>query len=559
MIAFSAIVKLTCRSVIRSHVFQVLLGILLLTIISLPLTLQGDGTPLAYIQVSLRYCLGAVSFILSISTIWLSCFTMGTDIEKYQIHMIITKPVSRPLIWLAKCAGILLIHTFLLLLSVILVYILILCQFQDQMFLKYTQTPLLVIMGIAGIIILFALFSGGMKMLRSTALPDKKKDAPSLVLWKLSLFSLLVLAVSGSAYFALYRQFNRNTFSEPEKIKIKNEVLVGRRVYMPVLPDMKKLVTEEFKRRIQALPQNKRRIPQTRQQELKREIYKQLLSRLGEVKAGTPHFWKYSGLPKKIKAPISLRYRAYLGKDPSKGQRETIGLWGAAIEVKEQPDKKNEAKSKKQKTRTVFASLTYYPQRIMTGVFHEEYLPPEIISRKGSTVIGFTNFDPKRKTVFFQNADGPKLLIKISGFMGNYIRGVLIIFLKLTFLTALACAVGGMTSPPVAIFTTISYLLAGSFSSYLIGIDQKLMNMGGPSGPTSFLDWLGSTLSNFLILFVIPMQSFDVSEKLSGGELIELSTIGHLFVLNLILRGLPFVLLGIWLYKRREIGLTIKK
>ena len=484
---------------------------------------------------------------------------MGTDIEKYQIHMIITKPVSRPLIWLAKCTGILLIHTFLLLISVVLVYILILSQFQDQMFLKYTQTPLLVIMGIAGIILLFALFSIVPKMLKGPASPDEKETAPPVFLWKLSLFSILVLAVSVSAYFALYRQFNRDSFSKLEKAKINNEVLVGRRVYMPVLPDMKKLVAKEFKRRINALPQNRRRMTKKSQQDLKREIYKQILSQLGEVKAGNPNFWRYQGLPTKINAPIFLRYRAYLGKDPSRGQRETMGIWGAAITINEQPGKKNEVKSTKQTTRTVFASLTYYPQRIMTGVFHEVYLPPEIISRKGTAIIGFTNFDPKHKTIFFQTADGPKLLIKISGFMGNYIRGIFIIFLKLLFLTGLACAIGGITSPPVAIFTIISYLLVGSFSSYLIGIDQKLMNMGGPSGPASFLDWLGNTLSNFLILFVIPMQSFEVSEKLSSGELIELSTIGHIFVLNLILRGLPFVLLGIWLYKRREIGLTIKK
>ena len=559
MIAFSAIVKLTCRSVIRSHVFQVLLGILLLTIISLPLTLQGDGTPLAYIQVSLRYCLGAVSFILSISTIWLSCFAMGTDIEKYQIHMIITKPVSRPLIWLAKCTGILLIHTILLLISVVLVYILILSQFQDQMFLKYTQTPLLVIMGIAGIIILFSLFSAILKMLPHTEIPDKIENPSSLLLWKLSLFSLLVLVVSLSAYFALYSQFNRDTFSEAEKIKIKNEVLVGRRVYMPLLPDMKKLVTNEFKRRMKALPPNRRRMTKQRQQKLKIEIYKQILSRLGEAKPGVPHFWSYEGLPPKVDAPIFLRYRAYLGKDPSRDQRETMGMWAAEMSITDQPRGKSATIPKKQTTRIVYASLTYYPQRIMTGVFHEAYLTPEIISRKGTAVIRFINFDPQRKTIFFQNADGPKLLIKISGFMGNYIRGIFIIFLKLLFLTALACAIGGVTSPPVAIFTIISYLLIGSFSSYLIGLDQKLMNMGGPSGHISFWDWLGSTLSNFLILFVIPMQNFEISEKLSSGELIELSTIGHLFVVNVILRGLPFVLLGIWLYKRREMGLTIKK
>ena len=117
MIALFAIVKLTYHSVIRSHIFQILLAVLVFTIIVLPITIVGDGTALAQIQISLQYCLGAVSFLLSLSTIWLSCFAMSNDVENYQIHMIITKPVSKVTIWFGKFLGILIIHTALLLFS----------------------------------------------------------------------------------------------------------------------------------------------------------------------------------------------------------------------------------------------------------------------------------------------------------------------------------------------------------------------------------------------------------------------------------------------------------
>ena len=57
MTSFSAIVKLTCRSAVRSHVFQFLLFVLLLGVLLVPNTIKGDGTAYGYMQVSLEYCL----------------------------------------------------------------------------------------------------------------------------------------------------------------------------------------------------------------------------------------------------------------------------------------------------------------------------------------------------------------------------------------------------------------------------------------------------------------------------------------------------------------------
>lgn len=99
---FWAIVKLTLRNCVRSHLFQLLLFLLLLCVVLIPSTISGDGTAGGFIRISLLYSLSAVSTILALSSIWLGCFVMAQDIDNYQLHMVVTKPVSRVKIWLAK-------------------------------------------------------------------------------------------------------------------------------------------------------------------------------------------------------------------------------------------------------------------------------------------------------------------------------------------------------------------------------------------------------------------------------------------------------------------------
>ena len=566
MRAFAAITRVTCKSVIRSHIFQFLLLLLLFTVIMLPVTLIGDGTALAKIQISLQYCLGAVSFILSISTIWLSCFAMSSDIENYQIHMLVTKPVSRVTLWAGKAVGILLIHSFLLVFSAVLVYILVLCQFQDEMFLKYIEWPLGIIAALAALTVIGSLGIWGsrffLKTLKINFFKGDDREKNSVMLLKIGLSAFAVLIIVLSTFAALKWQFNKSTFSLLEKVKIKNEVLVGRRVYMPQWPKLSKRIKEEYQKTIQALPAEKRNITAAKQEELRREIHRQLLVRRGEVKAGGSIFWHYKGLKKKqaMHSLLFLRYRTYIGKVSSGNQRETMGLWGARRIIPVQAAAQNKKNSREEKEyKEFFDSLTDYPTNIMGGIFNEILMPPDIISRSGEAVIGFRNFDPQRKTLFFQVQDGPKLLVKITGFMANYSRAIFVIFLKLLFLTLLSCAVGGVVSSSVAIFSVVSYLMFGFFATYLIAVDNRLVEAGGPVIPAPLIDQIGSFLSKALVVFITPMENFEVSSLLAGGELIEFSMIGHLLFFNVLLRGIPFVLVGVWLYRRRELGVVIKK
>ena len=73
------------------------------------------------------------------------------------------------------------------------------------------------------------------------------------------------------------------------------------------------------------------------------------------------------------------------------------------------------------------------------------------------------------------------------------------------------------------------------------------------------MDRVGSVLAKVMISLLIPVQDFFVSGHLATGTLIEFSHLGSLLIFNIILKGLPLCLLGIWLYWRRELALSMKQ
>ncbi|MBR7156266.1 MAG: hypothetical protein IKD22_05480, partial [Lentisphaeria bacterium] len=64
MRAFNAIVGLTLRNAIRSHVFQLLLALLIFAVCVIPTSI-GGGSPQDFIRVSLFYSIGAITLILA--------------------------------------------------------------------------------------------------------------------------------------------------------------------------------------------------------------------------------------------------------------------------------------------------------------------------------------------------------------------------------------------------------------------------------------------------------------------------------------------------------------
>ena len=453
MTAFNAIVKLTLRNAMRSHIFQLLLGLLVLCSVALPMTVSGSGEGArAYIQIALKYSLGTVGFILALSTVWIASLVMTQDVESYQLHMVVAKPVSRIKIFLAKYLSVVLLHAVLLLLAGLTIY---------------------------GVV--------------------------------------------------LYR-FSQNDFPAEEKQRIENEVLVGRRVYFPKPADMEKLTREALAQQLE---------------EMLRQRAEVLFQKFGE--------WNYENLPKDLKTPIYLRYRLYVGKVDTEAQRNTTGWWvGYFVERKQNTGAGVEEQAvpvaEEDYTRT-WRPLSPMPEQNYAGEFHEKVLPASVIDKDGNVSLRYANLDNAKDKVYFQTVDGPKLLIKITGFTGNFIRGLLVILLMLMVYAGISCCAAAAFSMPTSIFTVLSYMFLGSVAPLVMTTSQ----LADPSKYTGY--WIGKVA----MLIVAPLQEFEISQKIAGGELVEFAYIGGLFSEYFLLKALPFILLGMWLFWKRELGLVIRK
>ena len=476
MKAFWAITHLTIRNALRSHVFQLLLGILLIAVIAVPNTINGNGTAQGYIQVALKYSLSSVALLLSLSAVWLGCFSMTHDVEGYQLHQVVTKPVSRITVWMAKWFGVSLVHLILLLLA------------------------------------------------------------------------------AAAVYFTVMWRYGMQEFSPEEKARINHEVLVGRRVFRPDTRELREEIDFATDKLRKTQLESKGEVDAGALQALRRTM----LSQSQELVYRQTKRWDFSGLPADYEGPVYLKFRLYVTKGLSEDdtQRTTYGQW-TWYGIQKEYDRSSNAGEADIYRGFSYTALPQTPEQIMGGIFNERELDSSLISPEGTVRLDFTNLDNvyaagedvEHASQFFQVADGPVLMIPFSSFSANYFRSVLVLMMQILIFAGLGCAAASYFSLPTAIFLVISYLLFGSFGSYMA--ESTFFSGTG--------DYIGYLVSKTLLLVVIPMQNFDVTGLVSDGVLVEYSVIGKLFLNYFVLRGMPFFLIGILCYWKRELGLVIRK
>ena len=480
MTPFFAIVKLTCRSAIRSNVFRFLFFLLIICVILVPNTLKGDGTARGYLQVMLEYSTAFVAVILSASIVWLACKEFCTDMENGQLHMIAVKPISRITVWFGKFTGVFLIHFVLLAVSFVFIYI-------------------------------FLMF-----------------------------------------------QYGRQKFTPEERARIENEVFVGRRVFTPYIGDLNKQVNEEMAKRIESAKKFGTPLPAMNGAERRKQLHSirvQILSQMGEVLPGKTKIWYYTGLPESYDAPVYIGYRIYSGSIGSKNQKIGQGFWFFRYVQKiiDENIKDKNGKPVVKETREI--PLQKPPEQILTSSYQEFSVPGDILIHNGNAWIGFCNLQSKDSEIMhFQVTESPRLLLKETSFLNNYFRAMLGIAMGILALGLIASSFAAFLSMPTAVFLTLSYLVTGLFSSYLI---SSIEANGGDS--LEFLDRMGAILSGIMTSLLIQVQNFFVSGYLATGTLIEYPYLVHLLIFNIILKGLPLCILGIWLYWRRELALAMKQ
>jgi hypothetical protein len=117
-----AIALISLRNAIRSRVVALLLTILLIGIFAIPLTIKSDGTLMGYVQILVRYTLGFSVGVLMLTTVWAGCAAVAVEIQRKQIQLLVTKPVSAAQIWLGKWLGLVMLNTAVLAVCAVTTY-----------------------------------------------------------------------------------------------------------------------------------------------------------------------------------------------------------------------------------------------------------------------------------------------------------------------------------------------------------------------------------------------------------------------------------------------------
>ena len=500
MLPFFAIVRLTCRSAVRSNVFRTLLFLLALSVILIPNTIKGDGTATGFIQLILEYSLGFVGAILSVSVAWVCCSEIASDVESGQVHMIAVKPVHRCVVLLGKFVGVLVIHGVLLLLAAAVVYGFVMYQFMRQDFPAEERQR-----------VENEVLTG--RRLIAPDKPDFAKMAKSEL--EMRRKSARSLEESAAIERRLAGEGEREVLAgiEQELRRRNGEVEAGRVIFWS----------------FSGLPEG---------------VFEPIYVR----------YKLYTGTDSSKNQETT--YGAWLLRAVSRMDR---GEEGAEPEYTDNiiPLPPEEIMTR---TRDEFGVQDTVLRVSGASEDLRRNIPPEVMRNlteplvhEGKFVLGYQNFDREGKKAIFQEVDGPFLMVRETGFLNNYLRAVFVLFLGIAAVALVSSALAAYFTLPTSIFLAASYGLLCVFAVYLKG---TMSDMGND---LSIGDRMAFSLSEGVSFLLIPVRDFFLTTELATGQLIDFALIGQLILYNLVLRGLPLFLAGMLLYSLRELALAVKR
>ncbi len=526
MKAFLAIFKQTIRSAMRSKVFLVLFALILIVVIGLPLTIKGDNTPAGLVQISLTYSLNIAIALISASTLWLGCSLLASDIESYNVHLVLVKPCPRWVLWLGKWLGIVAMHTAILVVSMFVIY------------------------GLTMYRLAAAERSGQfsaeqMEKLRQETLVARRKFYPAPVDLR---------AQVEKTYEERVRNGSLKPGEDAESIRtlkkaIQTELMQGIMKNISVPPGE----THEWNYRGVTVP-----------------------------KGGTPIFLRFRISAGDIaetsqkRLPIDWTFAVFTDKDgkalpaPAPGSYKDAhgqpfhmpgGTWqelatlqpGAAVGpgTFNFPAQVIVNTADGNLARLTFANLSK-PEE------DPEWKRPAEAGKALTEEQQRENNSLKQKyTAIFQVVDGPLLMCRVASFFDNFLRTVLMAVIQIVFLAALGCTVGAIFSTPVAIFVAVSYIVIGMIVP--AAVNAPLRNDDGSYIYSNNLNRAIHYLSRGVQAIVVTVDDLDCTSQLASGELVEWAEVGGALLKVLVLRTGLIALLGIWLLQNRELGLVVRK
>lgn len=349
----------------------------------------------------------------------------------------------------------------------------------------------------------------------------------------------ILLAISAGITFAVVEFKISGPDIDPKAVAIvKSEVLVCRNRFVPDTEDM----TREAHELVQSLKQQGE-ISESTPHDVAFELaYKRIAASRVAVAPGQSKKWVFNlkrGLRKSSK--IAFRYHI---SDQARHRNPVSGSWtvGSA------------------------ASPEVYTVSIANYLAGQHLLPvsAEMFDGENQLIVTFKNSDRNESNVaVFDMQNDIELLIEEGGFLGNYLRTVVILFCHLALLAGLGLMASALLTFPVAAFTVMSILVISLLSHYFTVTygsesvhDCHDHGCGAPAQTSGVMHAMEKMIVRLNIV-VDPAMKFQPMGLMTDGLLVSwMDTARAVFVL-LVLYPALFGLAGALFLNRRELALPV--
>ncbi len=347
------------------------------------------------------------------------------------------------------------------------------------------------------------------------------------------IINAVLLTVMGGTVFGLTQYISRSKSEDYEKLK--KTVLSARKSIHPSPMDIENL-TDRY---IEQMKSEGADMGPGGEEGARRAISEFFKKHQWSVPPGMAKVWEFSDLPQpeSDQTLLTIKYKV----DSSRGR-----------DVERCPIRWDFGIGYLDTVRTTYTMDT-------VGTFHEFNMPAkQLITPDGQLRLGTLNASPESGTLIFPK-DGLKILYPVRSFGMNYLFCIVSIFLWLAFFALLGIGSATLLSFQVAslfclfiLFVTIAF---GTVENVMGEVDkfvedvQKRMNIK--------VEQRNSVSKRMFraVLIIFPKYSdYNPVRALSRGLIITGPHLLRKTLFLVLLRGLSFFLVGVYIFRRRELG-----
>ena len=401
-----------------------------------------------------------------------------------------------------------------------------------QTFISYSLAFAMVILSFLTIFISIATITRDIKRKEIFTVTTKPISRGQFLLGKLCgmiVLNLVFLGIFGAIIYGISRNLSRFEDASEGQVRRLNElVLTARKSVRPPFPDFRdqvyaeadEMVAEQIRTRGITDPKGVAAI-QNRLEALTRQ-------KIASVAPGAQKIWHFTGIDPidRDEGRVYIRYKMDVSVTPT-----NLYVFGNWIYGPEDP-------------RTVGGRR--HGSRDPVRTVREFPVLATDVSPEGDLFVGFRNpVENSPTTIIFPPESGIEVLFVVGSFEGNFLRSLLMIFLRLIFLSVLGLAVGAWLGLPVALLCVLIVFVLAAASGF---IGDAIQFEAGA---------VQQIVYNGLMALIPKFAEYDPVPHIEKGKLVGWPLLGQCALYMMLCKAGILALFGYMIFRFRELARVI--